>query len=67
MACNKASRHKVGNVKRLRKLEDGKSLGHGKAKGIKRNFVWENAEREETLRKARSGNRVSERSGKVRS
>jgi len=29
--------------------------------------VWGNAEREKTLRKARSGSRVSERNGKVRS
>jgi len=36
VACNKASRHKVGNVKRLRKPEDGKSLEHGKAKDVKR-------------------------------
>jgi len=36
VACNKASRHKVGNVKRLRKPEDGKSLEQGKAKGAKR-------------------------------
>jgi len=30
-----------------------------------RNFVWENAERERTLRKSGSGKRVSERNGKV--